>query len=193
MKLTEIKNELKGYFIHRQDRIRTLGFKQGNDFKLITDNIHYSTLTDTFELTPMRYLLMQINQQLLDPTAYVTEITDVLEMINFNIFEDYDKRESEIKKHKEILAKIRNSKSIFGRKKDFKLIYTETNNTFEQGRKYYVIKDNDVVPIESALLDNVDNAVEVSSIDIVRKALNDNFLNEYAEKYNKECEKWESI
>lgn len=194
MQIEDIKAELKGYFIHREDRIRTLAFKQGNDFKLLTDNVTYKTITEQVEVTPMQYLLIQINNQLLNPAIVVTELTDVIELIDFNIFNQYDKRELEIKKHKAILEKIRSSKSIFGRKKDFKLIYVELKDIIAKGeRHYYVIKDDDAVAIDSALLDDVGNAVEVENIDDVRKALKDDFVNLYSEKYNEECRKWESL
>lgn len=195
MKLEDIKTELKGYFIHRQDHIRTLAVKQDKDFKLITDNIPYQTIDNTkYELTPTRYLLMQINNQLLDPTARIEDLSDILEVIDFNIFDDYDTREIEIDRHKRILDKIQNSKSIFGRKKDFKLIYTESKGIIGNGeRKYYVIKSGDVVPIDSALLDSTDNAIEVTDIEDVKQALADDFINLYSEKYNAECRKWDSL
>ena len=130
----------------------------------------------------------------MNPAIVVTELTDVLELIDFNIFNQYDKRELEIKKHKAILEKIRSSKSIFGRKKDFKLIYVELKDIIAKGeRHYYVIKDNDAVAIDSALLDDVGNAVEVENIDDVRKALKDDFVNLYSEKYKQECRKWGSL
>lgn len=194
MKLEDIKAELKGYFIHRKDRTRELALKQNEDFKLITKEIEYPTLTGKVTLTPMKYFLMQINQQLLDPTIVVTDLTEVLELIDFNVFEDYDKRESEIKKHKAILDKIQNSKSIFGRKKDFKLIYTESKGIISKGeRRYYVIKNAEAVPIDSALLDDTTNAVEVSNIDVVKNALKDDFENLYFEKYKEQCRKWDSL
>lgn len=192
MKLEEIKTELKGYFIHRQDHKRELAFKDNNNIELITEEIVYG-ISDKIVLPPMRYLLMQINNQLLDPTVYVTDLTEVLPIIDFDVFNNYDNRENEIRKHKQLLDKIQNSKSIFGKKKGFKLIYVDINNKFENERKYYVIKDNEVVNIDSALLDNVDNAIEVSNIDVVRNALSDNFENFYAEQYKEECKKWAAI
>ena len=194
MQIEDIKAELKGYFIHKQDRHRNLAFKKGNGFELITEPVTYNTITDKMELPPMRYLLIQINNQLLNPAMVITDLTEVLELIDFNIFNQYDQRELEINKYKSILNKIHSGKSIFGRKKDFKLIYVESKGIIAKGeRNYYVIKDNDAVAINSALLDDVSNAVEVDNIDDVRKALTDDFVNLYSEKYKEECRKWESL
>ena len=60
---------------------------------------------------------------------------------------------------------------------------------------YYVIKDNDVVPIDSALLedDYIKNAVEVKNLDSLKKALKDDLINQYTEKYKEEIRKWQSL
>lgn len=196
MKLNEIKQELQGYFIHKDKANYDLAIKDGEDFKLITDNIQYSTLTDQFEITPIRYLIMQINNQLLNPQVYITDLAEVIPVIDFEVFTLYDNRNKEIERHKELLESIKESKSIFGKKKDFKLIYITTHNYLDHHREqkgYYVIKDNEVVPIDSALLDNVNNAVQVDDLQELKKALKDDFMNLHFEKYNEECSKWESL
>ena len=196
MKLNDIKAELKGYFIHKNRTYYDLAIKDGENFKLITDNIQYSTLSEQFEITPIRYLIMQINNQLLDPQVHITDLADVLPVIDFEVFELYDNRNKEIDRHKELLESIKGSKSIFGKKKDFKLIYITTHNYLDHHREqkgYYVIKDKEVVPIDSALLDNVDNAVQVADLQELKKALKDDFMNLHFEKYNEECSKWDSL
>lgn len=196
MKLEDIKQELKGYFIYKNNIDYKLAIKQNNDIKLITEDIIYKTLTNEFKITPIRYLIMQINNQLLDPLIHITDLSDVLEVIDFQIFELYDSRNAEIEKHKKLLDQIKESKSIFGRKKDFKLIYVKHHNFLDNHKEqigYYVIKDGGVVPIDSALLDNTDNAVEVTNLQDIKKALKDDLNNEYFENYNAECRKWESL
>lgn len=198
MKLDEIKQELKGYFIYKDKGVYELGLKQGRNYRLITDNIDYLSFKDKFTLTPIRYLLMQINQQLLDPLTYVNDLSDVIPVIDFSIFQEYDNRELEIDNHRELLNQIIESRSIFNRKKDFKLVYVKSHNYLLQDREqvgYYVIKDNDVVPIDSALLedDYIKNAVEVKNLDSLKKALKDDLINQYTEKYKEEIRKWESL
>ena len=198
MKLDEIKQELKGYFIYKDKGVYELGLKQGRNYRLITDNIDYLSFKDKFTLTPIRYLLMQINQQLLDPLTYVNDLSEVIPVIDFSIFQEYDNRELEIDNHRELLNQIIESRSIFNRKKDFKLVYVKSHNHLLQDREqvgYYVIKDNDVVPIDSALLedDYISNAVEVKNLDSLKKALKDDLINQYTEKYKEEIRKWESL
>ena len=198
MKLDEIKQELKGYFIYRNKQDYELGLRQGNDFRLITDNVEYLSFKDRFNLTPIRYLLMQVNQQLLDPLHYVNDLSDIIPVIDFNIFNEYDNRNAEIEEHKELLNQIVESRSIFNRKKDFKLVYVKSHNHLLQDKEqvgYYVIKDNDVVPIDSALLedDYISNAIEVKNLELLRKALKDDLINQYFESYKEEIRKWESL
>ena len=198
MKLDEIKQELKGYFIYRNKQDYELAFRQGNDFKILDKNIDYLSFKDKFTLTPIRYLLMQVNHQLLDPLHYVNDLSDVIPVIDFNIFYEYDNREQEINNHKEIINQIIESKSIFNRKKDFKLVYVKSHNHLLQDREkvgYYIVKDNDVVPIDSALLDEdyISNAVEVKNLDSLKKALKDDLINQYTEKYKEEQSKWYSL
>ena len=198
MKLNEIKQELKGYFIYRNNADYELAIRQGNDIKLITDNISVLSFKDRFELTPIRYLLMQINNQLLDPLTYINELSEVLPVIDFRTFQLYDDREIEIARHKELLNQISESKSIFGRKKDFKLVYVESHNHLypdKEQKGYYVIKNNDVIPIETALLDdyNLDAAIEVKHLDDLKKALKDDLTNQYKEIYEQACREWDSL
>ena len=196
MKIDDIKKELHGYFIYRNRREYYLGFKDGADYELVTNNVKYSTLTDVVEITPMAYLLRQINNQLLDPKTYVTDLTTVIPVIDFEVFTDYDNRNNEIDKHKQLLEHIKGSKSIFGKKKDFKLIYVKEHNFLDHTNEqvgYYVIKDNAVVPIDAALIDNVDNAVEVENLQDIKKALQDDLVNQYSENYKEQCRKWDSL
>lgn len=198
MNLNDIKEELKGYFIYKNGTQYELGFKQGEDFKLIVDNIAYLGFKDTFTLTPIRYLLMQVNNNLLDPSIYVKDLADVIPVIDFQVFQDYDKRTLEINRHNDLLDKITGSKSIFNRKKDFKLIYVKNHNHLLQDKEqvgYYVIKGKEVVPIDSALLDDdyMANAVEVKDIDLVRNALRDSLVNQYKAAYLQEVNKYQNI
>lgn len=198
MELDEIKQELKGYFIYKNKQDYELGLRQGKDYRLITDNINYLSFKDRFTLTPIRYLLMQINHQILNPELYVDDLSDVIPVIDFNIFQEYDNRELEINQHKEIMNQIVESRSIFNRKKDFKLVYVESHNHLLQDSKqvgYYIIKDSEIVPIDSALLedDYMDNAVEVKNIDSLKKALKDDLINQYTEIYKEELSKWDSL
>ena len=118
MKLDEIKQDLKGYFIYRNKQEYELGYRQGNDFKILDKNIDYLSFKDRFSLTPIRYLLMQVNHQLLDPLTYVNDLSEVIPVIDFNIFNEYNNRNKEINNHIELLNQISESKSIFSRKKD---------------------------------------------------------------------------
>ena len=196
MKIEDIKHELKGYFIYKNNNEYTLGLKEDKDFKLITDEIEYRTLTDKYLITPIRYLIMQINNQLLDPLTYVNDLSEVLPVIDFSIFTAYDNRNKEIEKHKQLLNTIKESKSIFGRKKDFKLIYIKKHNFLDNNKEqigYYVIKDNKAVPIDAELLENKSDAVEVTNLSDLQNALTDDLENGYLEKYKEECSKWDSL
>ena len=196
MKIDEIKEELKGYFIYRNRTEYELGVKEGSGYRLITDNVKYNSFTNNYELTPIRYLLMQINHQLLNPESHITELSTVIPIVDFEVFTNYDNRNAEIERNKQLLEHIKGSKSIFGKKKDFKLIYVENHNFLDIEREqigYYVIKDNEVVPIDSALLDNVDNAVKIDNLQDVKKALKDDLNNQYSEIYKEECRKWDSL
>ncbi len=195
MKLEEIKQELKGYFIYRYGRGQTLALRDNDNFKLFTEEIEYRTIKEQYELSPMYYLVMQINNQLLDPTIHIKELSEVLPIIDFKVFDDYDNRNLEIENHKQLLNQIKESKSIFGRKKDFKLIFTEKNvlNSNQKEKNYFVIKDNEVVPIDKSLIDDVKNAIGVISLNEVKKALKEDFTNIYENNYQRELNKWNSL
>lgn len=196
MKLEEIKSELKGYFIYKNGTDYELGLKKGKDFELITDNINILTFTDRFEVTPIRYLLMQINNNILDPSVYVTDLSEVLPIIDFQLFRLYDKRNEEIDRHKALLKKIQESKSIFGKKNDYKLISVTSHNFLDSNKDqkgYYVIKDSEAVPIDSTLLDDVSKAVEINHLQDLRKALKDDLNNQYSEIYKEQCRLWDSL
>ena len=84
MKLNEIKKDLKGYFIYKNKQDYELGLKEGDNFKLITDNVNYLSFKERFTLTPIRYLLIQVNNNLLDPLTYVDDLADVIPVIDFD-------------------------------------------------------------------------------------------------------------
>ena len=195
MKLEEIKQELKGYFIYRYGRGQTLALRDNDNFKLFTDEIEYQTIKEKYRLSPMYYLVIQINNQLLDPTIHIKELSEVLPIIDFKVFDYYDSRNLEIENHKQLLNQIKESKSIFGRKKDFKLIFTEKNvlNSNQKEKNYFVIKDNEVVPIDKSLIDDVKNAIGVISLNEVKKALKEDFTNIYENNYQRELNKWNSL
>ena len=183
MKIEEIKTELKGYFIYKNKGTYELGVKKGKDFELMTNNINIISFNDKFEVTPIRYLLMQINQNILDPSIYVSDLSEVLPLIDFQVFRLYDKRNEEIEKHKALLKKIQESKSIFGKKKDFKLISVTSHNFLDSTKDqkgYYVIKDSEVVPIETTLLDDVSKAIEINHLQDLRNALKDDLKNQHS-------------
>ena len=196
MKLNEIKQALNGYFIYKNKQDYELGFKEGKDFKLIKNNVNYLSFKERFTLTPIRYLLVQVNNNLLDPLTYVDDLADVIPVIDFDVFTQYDDRDNEIKQHTDLLTEIQQSKSIFGRKKDFKLIYVKTHNYLDDNKEqigYYVIKDSKVVPVDADLLDDTAEAVEVKHLQSLKNALKDSLVNEYTEKYEQECRKWDSL
>lgn len=198
MNLNEIKEELKGYFIYKNGRDYELAIKEGADFQLITNNINYLGFKETFTLSPIRYLLLQCNNQLLDPCNYINDLSEVVPVIDFQVFHDYDNRAKQIDIYKKLLNQITGSKSIFNRKKDFKLIYVKSHNHLLQEDDqvgYYVIKENEVIPINEGLLDKdyISNAVEVKEIDLIRKALKDDLKNEYEPAYLREVKKYQDI
>ena len=193
MKLNDIEKELNGYFIYRESHQRELALKQGENYELITKEIPFYQMNfkETYLLKPLEYLRMQINSNILDPTTFVKNVDEVLPIVDFNIFHRYDKRADEIKQHKALIEKIQGSKSIFGKRKDYKLIFVAGSGLSED--KYFVVKESDVVPVDVALIDDKTDAVEVENISEVKRALQDTFENEYSEKYKQEVEKWNSI
>ena len=139
---------------------------------------------------------MQINNQLLDPLTYVNDLSEVLPVLDFEVFTDYDNRNQDIEKHKQLLDTIKESKSIFGRKKDFKLIYIKKHNFLDSNQEqigYYVIKENKALPINAGLLDNIEDAVEVENLADLQNALTDDLENQYTEKYKEQCRIWDSL
>ena len=46
MKLDEIKEELKGYFIYKNGREYELGVRTDKDFRLLAENIQYLSFKD---------------------------------------------------------------------------------------------------------------------------------------------------
>ena len=179
MELDEMKRKLlkDGIFLYRTDYYYELAKKTGNkSYEKITTVVDYSTLDGRkYKLSAKKLLLRRINNQILD--GYVERLEDIIPVIDFDNFYHYDRRNREIKKHKEILRKIQGV--------DFLAVEKQFST------KYYMIKNNNITLISESLVDG--EVIFVDNIREIKEALNESFENEYTERYNREVEKWESL
>lgn len=181
MKLQEMKEKLlnDGIFLYKTDHYYDLAKKTGNkSFEKITEGVNFQNIDGRiYSIPPKKLLLYRINCQIFDATTYIERLEDIIPVIHFDHFYHYDRRNREIKKNKEILRKIQGV--------DFIAVEKQFST------QYYRIKDNACVMISESLVDG--EPMVVSNIQDIKDALNESFVNEYAERYNCEVKKWESL
>ncbi len=190
MKLNNIKKELKGYFLNR---FIYTGDNVTEDLCKKIDDTHYEVLgnvdTPNGVIRAYTNCLNQINNQLLDPGLYVCSLSEVLPVINGNIFQDYYRRAKQIEKHNSWLECVKTDKNKHNngnhlvKWKDKKFL------------KYAFVYDKELVEINEILLSDNDkaNAVIIKYPKLLRKALKDDLNNEYESAYLKEVKKYKNI
>ena len=181
------------YFLFRRNR-ETKVAKRNGDSLVFMDR--------TMNVLGKQVSFLDYYQLKLDLEAFPEQaprLKDALPLIDMDVFEAYDKRESEIEARKEALDEIKESKTIFGRKKSNKLIYVENHNYLSNSPKtekgYYLLKNKELIPIEEKALEKseMDSAVRVTYKDVLEKALKDDFKNQFEEAYNEQIAIWESV
>ena len=148
----------------------------------------------------LEHFVKQLYNNLVNPSMQFTDIVECIQIINLDIFHQYDKRQMEIQEHKTIIDDLDNSKfKLFGKSNN--LVYGQkymiNNNTgkYDYFTAYFNIIDNELVYIDERQLSDKDKkkAIKFSNLENVQNALKDDLANEHSEKYNEECRKWDLI
>ena len=192
MKIEEIKNQLKGYFLNR-----TKNTFNGEEYSEVLckkiSNSECEYLSDIFTpngtITAYNHLLNQVNQNILDPKLAVCKLDEILPVIDGDIFEDFKRREKIIEKHIDMCNSVETDENQLSENR-FLVYYVK------RGTKIYaIVLDDSLTEYPANLLDDeqLAKAIRVEYPKLLRAALRDDLINQYDKAYDKEVEKYHSI
>ena len=185
-----------GYCVVSENHHRTLVKKtSANSYNAFAD-----VVVNGIGMSGLEYFIGQLNNNVVNPAIGYDEIRTCLQVIRLDVFRQYDNRQADINHYKKILDQLDNSKfKLFGKSNNL-VTGTKYMRNDETGRNGYVeayfnIIDKELVYIDERQLSDRDKkkALEFKRLDVVEMALQDNLINQYTEKYNEECRKWDSL
>ena len=190
MNIEDIKSQLTGYFInrisHNGEKVSENLCKKidGNDYEVLRPVNTPNGLLSAYDL-----LLTQVNNQLLDPSVSICYLSEILPVINGNIFETYKQREKTIEKHISWCDCVESEENEYS---DGKFIVKKKQ---PKGFIYFIVDGDKLTEIPGDLLDDnqKENAVRISYPKLLRKALSDDLNNEFEPSYLAEVSKYKSI
>ena len=189
MDIKEIKHELQGYFInrisHNGEKVsENLCKKNGNDYEVLRAVETPNGLMSAYDL-----LLNQVNNQILDPSISICKLSEILPVINGEVFENYKRREKTIEKHIEWCNCVETEENEYS---DGKFIVKKKQ---PKGFIYFIVDGDKLTEIPGDLLDDnqKENAVRISYPKLLKKAISDRLENEFESAYLEEVEKYQSI
>ena len=190
MDIKEIKHELQGYFINR---ISHNGEKVSENLCKKIDGNDYEVLraveTPNGLMSAMDLLLQQCNNQLLNPSLSIRSLSEILEVINGEVFENYKRREKTIEKHIDWCTCVESEENEYS---DGKYIVKWKK---PKGMIYAIVDGDKLTEIPGDLLDDnqKENAVRIKYPMLLKKAISDSLENEFSSAYLEEVEKYQSI
>ena len=190
MKIDTIKKHLKGYFINR---INHNGMKvteklckkiDGNDYEVL-DNVN----TPNGLVSAYTNCLNQVNANILDPSVSICNLSEILPVIQGDIFEKYKVRQKEINQHRTWQECYKTEKNHYV--EDTYLVKWQR----PRGIVYGIVGNNAIEEISDVILTDKqkENAVNIKFPNMLLSAIKDNLINEFEEEYLKEVAKYESL
>ena len=139
-----------------------------------------------------KHCLIQVNNQLLSPETAITSLSEILPVINANVFDNFKRRSDQIQRYKDLLAEVRTPSNEISKGKF--IIKWKT----PRGFKYGIIFNEDVSEVPERILTSQDitTAIPVKYPKLVRKAIKDEakgFKNKYKPAYLEEVKKYHKI
>ena len=181
---------IKGYFINRIEHngeivSDKLCRKISNTEFEVLDNVR----TPNGLLTASEHFLKQLNNQIVDPTFCICSLSEVLPVIQGQVFELYRLRERKIEQHIKWCQCVEREDNQF--QPDKHVVKWK-----KPKRVIYAIVDGDkLTEIDGDLLDDQlkEKAVQIKYPKLLRTALKDELLNEYEPAYLQEVKKYKDI
>ena len=181
---------IKGYFINRIEHngeivSDKLCRKISNTEFEVLDNVR----TPNGLLTASEHFLNQLNNQIVNPELCICSLSEVLPVINGNVFELYRLRERKIEQHIKWCQCVEREDNQF--QPDKHVVKWK-----KPKRVIYAIVDGDkLTEIDGDLLDDQlkEKAVQIKYPKLLRTALKDELLNEYEPAYLREVKKYKDI
>lgn len=189
---------MDGLFILKSKYENTPAVKTGKDsFQLITGSFVVNDVINKKKtvLSALDYLIWQLNQRrgLLEPQ--LTSISELdIPVIDFDIFSKYDERFLEIQTNKQIQKDFEKAK--FKLLSNTKLIKVKTEKLNGDDFEVYIAKEGKFSRAEDILEPKeINKAKDFTkySLTQLRKRLDDDLVNQYAEDYEKAVNLWESL
>ena len=190
MKTNTIQNHLKGYFINRIEHngeivSDKLCRKISNTEFEVLDNVR----TPNGLLTASDHFLNQLNNQIVDPTFCICSLSEVLPVINGQVFELHRLRERKIEQHIKWCNCVEREDNQF--QPDKHVVKWK-----KPKRVIYAIVDGDkLTEIDGDLLSDQlkEKAVPIKYPKLLRTAIKDDLNNEYEPAYLQEVKKYKDI
>lgn len=190
MKIDTIKSKLTGYFInrisHNGEKVSENLCKKidGNDYEVLRAVETPNGLMSAYDL-----LLNQVNNQILDPSISICKLSEILPVINGNIFESYKQREKIIEKHISWCQCVETEENEYS---DGKYVVKVKK---PKGFIYFIVDGDKLTEIPGDLLEDnqKENAVRIKYPKLLRKALSDDLNNEFESAYLEEVAKYKSL
>lgn len=193
MKMSEIRKQLKGFFVEtetvNQQVVEKLCFKDKDNTYHIVEPVD---IGDGRTMSALDNCLEQVNNQILDPTLRITDLKIVLPFINADVFKKHKQRQKQIDKKNELCLDV-----FAANEYDDNRYVIKKKVPARRHFDYFIINEetNEVVRIDASLLteEQRENAVLVSNIKAVKSAIKDDLLNEYDSILQYEIDKYEQI
>ena len=187
MTLETIQDQLSGYFINRY---KQLGGKNSDILCKKINSNNYEVLdninTPNGLMTAMDLLLVQVNNQILDPSVSICSLDEILPVINADVFETYYMRERKIQQHIDLCQQFETEENELSDGRY--LVYYVKRGT----KIYAIVHDDSLTEYPANLLNDeqLAKAIRVEYPKLLRTALRDELNNKYESAYQKEVEKY---
>ena len=190
MKIETIQKHLKGYFIN-QVTIGKDHTTQRLCLKLPNNDYEVCGLVQTREgnITAYENCLRQVNYHLLEPQRAIVSLSEILPVIQGDVFEQYKMRQKRINTFKRWLQCVKTESNKYDT--DRYIVTWKKRKDY----KYGLIQGKELIEIDGAILSNEHkaNAVKIDYPKLLKKALQDPLTNQFQSAYDEEVKKYNNI
>jgi len=192
VKIETIQKHLKGYFINQM----TIGQDHITErlcLKLPNGDYEVCGLVQTREgnITAYENCLRQVNYNILEPQKAIVSLSEILPVIQGDVFEKWKMRQKRIDTFKRWLQCVKTESNKYDTDK-YVVTWKKRKET-----KYGIVYKDSLTEIEggAVLLDNQlkINAVKIEYPKLLRRALQDSLINEHESAYLEEIKRYNKI